>query len=66
MLKGALARLSRALEQFMLDLHTTEHGYTEIEPPVLVRDEAMFGTAQLPKFEEDQFNESRDKSLRIA
>ena len=52
-LKGALARLSRALEQFMLDLHTTEHGYTEIEPPVLVRDEAMFGTAQLPKFEED-------------
>ena len=54
-LKGALARLSRALEQFMLDLHTTEHGYTEIEPPVLVRDDAMFGTAQLPKFEEDQF-----------
>src|SRR5271165_2928504 len=54
-LKGALARLSRALEQFMLDLHTTEHGYTEIEPPVLVRDEAMFGTAQLPKFEEDQY-----------
>ncbi len=49
-LKGALARLSRALEQFMLDLHTIEHGYTEIEPPVLVRDEAMFGTAQLPKF----------------
>ena len=54
-LKGALARLSRALEQFMLDLHTSEHGYTEIEPPVLVRDEAMFGTAQLPKFEEDQY-----------
>ncbi len=54
-LKGALARLSRALEQFMLDLHTTEHGYTEIEPPVLVRDEAMFGTAQLPKFRKDQY-----------
>ena len=54
-LKGALARLERALEQFMLDLHTTEHGYTEIAPPVLVRDAAMFGTAQLPKFEEDQF-----------
>jgi seryl-tRNA synthetase len=54
-LKGALARLSRALEQFMLNLHTDEHGYAEIEPPVLVRDEAMFGTAQLPKFEEDQF-----------
>ncbi|HKN30579.1 MAG TPA: serine--tRNA ligase [Roseiarcus sp.] len=54
-LKGALARLSRALEQFMLNLHTMEHGYIEIEPPVLVRDEAMFGTAQLPKFREDQF-----------
>jgi seryl-tRNA synthetase len=54
-LKGALARLSRALEQFMLNLHTMEHGYQEIEPPVLVRDEAMFGTAQLPKFREDQF-----------
>jgi seryl-tRNA synthetase len=54
-LRGALARLERALEQFMLDLHTTEHGYTEIAPPVLVRDAAMFGTAQLPKFEDDQF-----------
>jgi seryl-tRNA synthetase len=54
-LKGALARLERALMQFMLDLHTSEHGYTEINPPVLVRDEAMFGTAQLPKFREDQF-----------
>src|SRR5271163_5123444 len=54
-LKGALARLERALMQFMLDLHTNEHGYTEISPPVLVRDAAMFGTAQLPKFEEDQF-----------
>jgi seryl-tRNA synthetase len=54
-LKGALARLERALEQFMLDLHTTEHGYTEVAPPVLVRDAAMFGTAQLPKFEDDQF-----------
>jgi seryl-tRNA synthetase len=54
-LKGALARLERALEQFMLDLHTGEHGYTEISPPVLVRDAAMFGTAQLPKFEDDQF-----------
>ncbi|HZZ61751.1 MAG TPA: serine--tRNA ligase [Roseiarcus sp.] len=54
-LKGALARLERALEQFMLDLHTNEHGYQEISPPVLVRDTAMFGTAQLPKFEDDQF-----------
>ena len=58
-LKGALARLSRALEQFMLDLHTGEHGYQEIEPPVLVRDAAMFGTAQLPKFSDDQFITSR-------
>jgi seryl-tRNA synthetase len=55
-LKGALARLERALEQFMLDLHTGEHGYTEVSPPVLVRDAAMFGTTQLPKFEDDQFS----------
>jgi seryl-tRNA synthetase len=54
-LKKGLARLERALGQFMLDVHTTEHGYTEVAPPLLVRDEAMFGTAQLPKFEEDQF-----------
>jgi seryl-tRNA synthetase len=54
-LKGQLARLERALAQFMLDLHTGEHGYTEVSPPLLVRDHAMFGTAQLPKFEEDQF-----------
>ena len=54
-LKGPLARLERALAQFMLDLHTSEHGYTEINPPILVRDDAMFGTAQLPKFREDQF-----------
>ena len=55
MLKGPLARLERALMQFMLDLHTQEHGYEEINPPVLVRDPAMFGTAQLPKFRDDQF-----------
>ncbi|ACA20833.1 seryl-tRNA synthetase [Methylobacterium sp. 4-46] len=54
-LKGRLARLERALGQFMLDLHTAEHGYTEVAPPLLVRDEAMFGTAQLPKFRDDQF-----------
>jgi len=54
-LKGALARLERALMQFMLDLHTGEHSYEEINPPVLVRDAAMFGTAQLPKFRDDQF-----------
>jgi seryl-tRNA synthetase len=54
-LKKGLARLERALGQFMLDVHTTEHGYTEVNPPLLVRDDAMFGTTQLPKFEEDQF-----------
>jgi seryl-tRNA synthetase len=54
-LKSGLARLERALGQFMLDLHTSEHGYTEVNPPLLVRDEVMYGTAQLPKFEEDQF-----------
>jgi seryl-tRNA synthetase len=54
-LKGALARLERALAQFMLDLHTTRHGYTEVSPPLLVRDEVMFGTTQLPKFADDQF-----------
>ena len=54
-LKGGLARLERAIGQFMVDLHTSEHGYTEVNPPLLVRDDAMFGTAQLPKFEDDQF-----------
>jgi seryl-tRNA synthetase len=54
-LKKGLARLERAIGQFFLDVHTTEHGYTEINPPILVRDDAMFGTAQLPKFTEDQF-----------
>ncbi|MGO4388596.1 serine--tRNA ligase [Microvirga sp. 2YAF29] len=54
-LKGQLARMERALGQFMIDLHINEHGYTEVNPPLLVRDEAMFGTAQLPKFEDDQF-----------
>ncbi|KKB09451.1 serine--tRNA ligase [Devosia chinhatensis] len=54
-LKGQIARLERALGQFMLDLHTTEHGYLEVQPPYLVRDEAMFGTGQLPKFDGDFF-----------
>ncbi|MDC9700735.1 MAG: serine--tRNA ligase [Alphaproteobacteria bacterium] len=54
-LKGALARLERAISNFMLDLHTEEFGYTEISPPVLVRDHALLGTGQLPKFSEDQF-----------
>ncbi len=54
-LKGPLARLERALADFMLDIHTGEHGYTEIAPPLMVRDNALFGTGQLPKFEEDLF-----------
>jgi len=54
-LKKGLARLERAIGQFMLDLHTNEHGYAEINPPLLVRDHVMFGTGQLPKFEDDQF-----------
>ncbi|MBU0582414.1 MAG: serine--tRNA ligase [Alphaproteobacteria bacterium] len=54
-LKGQLARLERALGQFMLDLHTTEHGYEEVQVPLMVRDEAMFGTGQLPKFAEDLY-----------
>ncbi|ODN69266.1 Serine--tRNA ligase [Methylobrevis pamukkalensis] len=54
-LKGQLARLERALGQFMLDLHTETHGYTEVNPPLMVRDEAMYGTGQLPKFAEDLF-----------
>jgi seryl-tRNA synthetase len=58
-LKSGLARLERALGQFMLDLHTGEHGYTEVNPPLLVRDDTMFGTAQLPKFADDQFFATR-------
>jgi seryl-tRNA synthetase len=54
-LKKEIARLERALGQFMLDLQTVEHGYTEISPPLLVKDEALFGTGQLPKFAEDLF-----------
>jgi len=54
-LKSGLARLERAIGQFFLDTHTNDHGYTEVNPPLLVRDDAMFGTAQLPKFREDQF-----------
>jgi seryl-tRNA synthetase len=62
-LKSGLARLERALGQFMLDLHTNEHGYTEVNPPLLVHSDAMFGTAQLPKFMDDQFFASRQASL---
>jgi seryl-tRNA synthetase len=54
-LRGAVARVHRALAQFMLDMHTTEHGLAETWTPVLVKDEAMFGTNQLPKFTEDSY-----------
>jgi seryl-tRNA synthetase len=54
-IRGALARLQRALAQFMLDVHTAEHGYTEIYPPYLVSSQALIGTGQLPKFEQDLF-----------
>src|SRR6266576_3801157 len=59
-LKGALARLERAIAQFMLDLHTGEFGYTEISPPLLVRDDVVFGTGQLPKQAEDMFRTTDD------
>ena len=59
-LSSGLARLHRALGQFMLDLHTGEFGYTEVEPPLLVRDRAMYGTGQLPKFAEDLFHTTTD------
>ena len=61
--KGQLARLERALGQFMLDLHTTEHGYLEVQPPLLVRDDAMYGTGQLPKFAEDLFRTTDERWL---
>jgi seryl-tRNA synthetase len=63
-LKQGLARLERALGQFMLDLHTDEHGYTEVAPPLIVRDEVMFGTAQLPKFSDDQFRVETEEVQR--
>jgi seryl-tRNA synthetase len=59
-LKKGLARLERALGQFFLDVHAGEHGYTEVNPPLLVRSPAMFGTAQLPKFRDDQFQAITD------
>jgi seryl-tRNA synthetase len=55
LLKSGVARLERALAQFMLDTHTQEHGYTELSVPLLVRDEALYGTGQLPKFADDLF-----------
>jgi len=62
-LKGQMARLERAIGQFMLDVQTNEHGYTEVSPPLLVRDDAMFGTGQLPKFAEDLFRTTDERWL---
>jgi seryl-tRNA synthetase len=62
-LMGAGARLARALINFMLDLHTREHGYVEVEPPFLVRREIMIGTGQLPKFEDDAYRTTDDLFL---
>ncbi len=59
-LKGPFARLERAIASFMLDLHTSEFGYLEVVPPMLVRDQAMYGTAQLPKFADDQYRTTND------
>ena len=64
-LKGPLARLERALSHFMLDLHTTRHGYQEVLPPFLVNRESMTGTGQLPKFEEDLFRVSQEEFFMI-
>jgi seryl-tRNA synthetase len=58
-----IARLNRAIGQFMLDTHVEDHGYTEVNPPLMVRDDAMFGTAQLPKFRDDQFRAGEDHWL---
>jgi seryl-tRNA synthetase len=65
-LKGGLARLERAVGQFMLDVQTNEHGYLEVNPPYLVRDEAMFGTGQLPKFKDDLFATSKSGDREMS
>jgi seryl-tRNA synthetase len=63
LMKSGLARMERALAQFMLDTHTEEHGYTEVSPPLMVRDNALYGTGQLPKFAEDLFRTTDDHWL---
>lgn len=62
-MQQGLAQMERALAQFMLDTHTREHGYTEVSPPILVRDHVLYGTGQLPKFEDDQFKTTRGDYL---
>ncbi len=64
-MKGQMSRLHRALAQFMLDVHTAEHGYTEVSVPYLVNPDSMFGTGQLPKFEEDLFRIERADGSRL-
>ncbi len=63
--KGAIARLERAIGSFMLDLHTSEFGYTEVNPPLLVKDQAAYGTGNLPKFEEDLFQTSKESYRQL-
>ncbi len=63
MLSGGLARMERALGIFFLDVHVNDHGYTEVSPPLMIKDNAMFGTGQLPKFAEDQFRTTREDWL---
>lgn len=63
LLKGQLARFERAIANFMLDLHTSEFDYTEVAPPLLVKDDALYGTGQLPKFAEDLFKTTGDHWL---
>jgi seryl-tRNA synthetase len=65
LMKGGVARMHRALAQFMLDLHTGEHGYTEVYAPYLVNPDSMFGTGQLPKFEEDLFQVPRADGTKL-
>ena len=64
-MRAQVARLHRALAQFMLDLHTREHGYTEVYVPYLVQPQALFGTGQLPKFEQDLFARRRASRASI-
>ena len=65
LMKGGIARLHRALAQFMLEVHTEEHGYTEVYAPYLVNPDSMFGTGQLPKFEEDLFQVQRSDGTKL-
>lgn len=66
LMHSGLARMERALAQFMLDLHTNEHGYTEVSPPLMVRDNALYGTGQLPKFADDLFRTTSEDYLPLS